>query len=172
MPSASQPRSASPTALLALALLGCGAAAQSQPPVTAAAAAPTRPPAQDDDLVGVAVRFGTAALGGDRAIARRLTLTHAELVAMTTRRVTAADYEREVSGFLDGLAREGGEAGPVKVTAKLVKTETLAPGEKRRRFVQIGVVQLIVTDGSGQAHDGPPFLFVHTDAGWRYAVRQ
>jgi hypothetical protein len=163
-------------ALVWLAVLGCGSAPPASstvaPAPSAARPAVAHAPASGDgDLADVAARFGTAALRGDRPTARHLTLTYDEVVAMTTKQVTRDDYEQEVTSFLDGLAREGGEAGPVHVTAHVTRTETLRPSEKRRRFLQIGIVQITVTGRDGQAHDGPPFLFVHTEAGWRYSVK-
>jgi hypothetical protein len=159
-------------ALLALAVLGCGPAQPAPSSVTPAKPAVAQAPASGDgDLADVAARFGTAALGGDRPTARHLTLTYDDVVAMTTKQVTREDYEHEVTSFLDSLAREGGENGPVHVTARVTRTETLRPSEKRRRFLQIGIAQISVTGRDGQAHDGPPFLFVHTDAGWRFSVK-
>jgi hypothetical protein len=139
----------------------------------AKATAPNETPRIDEnDLGAVANQFVTASLHGDRKLARHLMLSYDELVAITTKSVDRADYEREVADFLDGRAREGKEAGEATITAKVERVQKLEPSEKVRRAVEFGIVKFAVTE-NGTTHDAPfPMFFVRTDAGWRFTLHQ
>jgi hypothetical protein len=146
----------------------------SPPAGSATSAAPTSPAEapriDENDLEAVANQFMTASLHGNRKLASHLMLSYDELVALTTKPIVRADYEHEVSDFLDGHVREGKQGGEATIAAKVVRVQKREPSEKLRRATEFAVVKFVVTE-DGATHEGPMF-FVRTAAGWRCTWHQ
>lgn len=120
----------------------------------------------------VAMRWGRAALGGNRADVIALSLTHAELSAISNKSIEKTDYDEELASVIESLAREGREnPGGKLVSAKVAQRKTLPVGEKVKREIEIAAVVLVVED-KGEKHEGMPMFFVRLDTGWRFTPRK
>ncbi len=148
------------TLLLVIFLCACGGTEKNSDPDAVAT------------VEDVALRWGRAALGGNRAEAIALSLTHTELSAISNKSIEKADYDEELASVIDGMAREGRENPTGKVvSAKVAQRKTLPAGEKVKREIEIAAVVLVVED-KGEKHEGMPMFFVHLDAGWRFTPRK
>ncbi len=148
------------TLLLILVLCACGGSEKRSEPEAATT------------VEAVAMRWGRAALGGNRAEAIALSLTHAELSAISNKSIEKADYDEELASVIDGLAREGRENPTGKlVSTKVAQRKTLPVSEKVKREIEIAAVVLVVED-KGEKHEGMPMFFVRIDAGWRFTPRK
>ena len=142
---------------------GCGGADQKSEPT----------PAPQESIETVSLRWGKAALGGNKAEAMSLSLTHAQLVELSTKDIPKAEYDEELTSFLDGLAREGKENPGGKVVAtKIIERKTLPASEKVRRALDYALIRLVIEQDGAQAEAGPPLLFFRTDAGWRFSPKK
>ncbi len=142
--------------------LGCGGDQKSE-----------SPPAAQESIETVSLRWGKAALGGNKTEAIALSLTHAQLVELSTKDIAKADYDEELTSFLDGLAREGKENPASKVVAtKIIERKTLPASEKVRRALDYALVRLVLEQDGAQQEAGPPLLFFRTDAGWRFSPKK
>src|SRR5262245_60152613 len=108
---------------VALVLVACGPSSPRGPVGNA-----TGRGAAAERVEDIALRFRRAALAGDLALARSLTLTHEQFAELSTKPIDKTDYERERDELLASLGREGREnqSGEI-VEAKVVKTEQLSP---------------------------------------------
>lgn len=129
---------------------------------------PYRPPppmAVED----VATWFLKAALSGDDATARTLTLRYDQIAPISAKPGTEETWEATVKETLDQLAAEGGGEDEWKVDADVVERRTLDPDtdEKVIAPVQIAIVKLTV---NGQTE--MPLLFINTSEGWKYSPKK
>lgn len=142
---------------------GCGADQKSDPPVATA----------QESIEDVSLRWARAALGGNQAEAIALSMTHAQLVALSNKEISKADYDEELTEFLDGLAREGKENPSAKVVAtKIRERKTLPAGEKLKRAIEVAAIHLVIEQDGEQREAGPPLVFFRTDAGWRFSPKR
>jgi hypothetical protein len=151
-------------AVTALILVACSQPAREAPAPRAA-----------EPVEVVAARFGRAAFGGDREAALALSVSFADIAAVTT---SAADkgqpaWDEAVADFIERAAREGKEGPAFEVVgAKVLETRTLTPATdgKVLRDVEIAVVQLLVEeDGKPSGPQGIPLVFLRTAGGWRFS---
>jgi hypothetical protein len=162
-------------AIVILASTACGA---SPPPAAPAVRAGPASPGDETlpaetPVEEVAVRFGRAAIAGDRAAARALALTHAQLAGYLAEPPDEATYQAELERFLTGAAREASEATDPKVVgAKMVETATIPANPDVTRDVEYAAVKLVV-EQDGRTHESfVPFLFIRTDVGWRFSPKK
>jgi hypothetical protein len=158
------------TVLLICVLCACGGSEKKGEPGSASPAAPSAQPSLED----TSLKWVRAALGGRRAEALALSLTHAEFSSLTTKTIEKADYDEELGSFLDGLGREGSENAAIKVVAtRVAEKKTMPAGEKLKRETEIAMVYLVIEEPTGERHDtGMPMFFIRTDAGWRFSPRK
>jgi hypothetical protein len=144
-----------------IALLFVVAACQSVPKK------PFRPP-PPMTVEDVATWFMKAALAGDDATARTLTLRYDQVAQMTAKPDGEEKWETTVKDTLDRLAEEGGGEDDWKVEAESVERSTLDPEKDKKVIasVQVAIVTLAVN-----GHEGVPLLFVYTDEGWRFSPK-
>jgi hypothetical protein len=121
----------------------------------------------------VATRFGRAAFANDRAAALALTMTYDEVSALLRTPFPAANWEREVTTFLDQIAREaaGDGASSRVVGAKVLETRQLTPSKDRKvaRDAEAAIVQLVIEQAGDSQARGRPLIFIETAAGWRFS---
>jgi hypothetical protein len=133
---------------------------------------PTR--ADKLNVEDVALWFARAALSGDRATARSLTLTY-DQVAQLSNRAEPTEWEAAIVDVLDRMEREGAESGGQIVAATVVKRHRLEPGRDSKvlRAIDIAVVRYEVRERDGRTHPSPvPWIFMKTDAGWKFSPKQ
>lgn len=157
--------------LLVAVLWACGSDTNPGP---ANAGPSTSAPAAAASLEDVSLRWAKAAFGGSRDEAIALSLTHAQLMAITTKEIEKVEYDDELGRFLDGLQRESKENPGSKVTkTRIVEKRPLSVGDKRQQAVEIGVVYFTVEGSDGQPHESIlPMFFIRTDVGWRFSPKK
>lgn len=160
------------TLLLICGLCACSGSEKMSEPGSAAGS--TSAAASASSLEDVGLRWARAALGGQRAEALALSLTHAQFADLTTKTIEKADYDEELGSLLDGLGREGSENPGFKVVATRVgERRTLPAGEKLERETEIAALYLVIEEADGQRRDaGMPMFFIRTDAGWRFTPKK
>ena len=156
-------------AFLLVALLSCGGSHGTATPATNAAAPTTATPAPTYPVEDVALAFARAAVAGDRAKALSLAATFDQIRAMTER--DPKDWDAAIADVLDDLAREGKEHSFTVTRAEVKETRTLPADGKHERDLPVAYVQIFIKDDVVERPAGPVWLFVHTDAGWRFSPR-
>ena len=135
---------------------------------------PAEPRADSLAVEDVAMRFAQAALAGDRATARSLTLSY-DAVAQITKKADPKEWEEALEDVLRTMEREGKESGGQVTRATIVERRTLTPGRDAHvlREVAVAVISFEVRERDGRTHASPfPWLFIRTDAGWRFSPKQ
>ncbi|HUJ57482.1 MAG TPA: hypothetical protein VLX92_03290 [Kofleriaceae bacterium] len=160
--------------LAAVALVACGDP-RPAPPTAAAPAAP--PPASAPATAGAvepAMTLMRALIACDKAAARAGVISFDEASALSKRTGDRADYEAELTDFIDGRCREFKDGGAKLVGARVVKTRHVAVADEPDRLVRdldVAWVQYRF-EMDGKTDDaGPPLLFVATDHGWKLSIK-
>jgi hypothetical protein len=158
--------------LVLVALVACGSKPGVVTPPANATAAPagasTAPAARS--VEDTAVAFMRAATAGDRPQALSLTLTFDEIAAISSK-ADREEWDGELKSVLDDFAREGKEQ-PFNITRAEVKDkQTVKADDKVKRDTDIALVQIFMKDDDGEHPAGPVWLFVRTDAGWRFSPK-
>jgi hypothetical protein len=126
-------------------------------------------------LEDVAVAFAKAALSGDRETARSLALTHEQLAELATRAPDRATYDQELAAFLDKAALDNADnplpEGQI-VSARVVETHRVPPGDKVKREVELAAVYLVVERDGQRSDSNLPFFFIRTADGWRFSLQK
>jgi hypothetical protein len=135
---------------------------------------PDKSESAEQTLEDVSLRWARAALGGNRAEATALSLTHAQFAAITTKTIEKAEYDEELGALIGQLAREGTENAGMKIVAtKVGQKKTLPAGEKLRRETEIATVTLVIEAPDGKRQEvGMPMFFIRSDAGWRFSPKK
>lgn len=125
-----------------------------------------------------AMWFMRAALAGDQATARTMTLHWYELAQFTAPPHDAAkskEFEAALEDVLSRLEREGQEKEAEVMSVKVIDRRKLTPGKdsKVTKPVEIAIVQYEVKEPSGRRHTSPlPWFFVKTEDGWKFTPKK
>jgi hypothetical protein len=135
---------------------------------------PPRPHAGPrDPAAEAAMRLGAAWTACDMPAAMALSLTYEELVALTSKPIDRAEWNRDTHDFIDQRCREFAQSHGHVITATVVKTEHHDRGTDTELKVDVDItfVQFVIEE-NGQANlRGTLLPFVRTPDGFKFVSK-
>jgi len=119
------------------------------------------------------MRLGAAWTACDMPAAIALSLTYEEVVALTTKSIDRAEWNKDTLAFADQWCREFAQSHGHILTAKVVKTEHHDPGTdtELKADIDITFVQFVIEQNGEASLRGVLLSFVGTPDGLKFIAK-
>lgn len=165
--------------LAALVLSACASATAPTAQVelakpTASHALPEAPPPSQASVEDAALAFVALLERCDRRGAAAAAISYDEIASIATKDIPRDEFEKELSDFIAARCRELAEPHPKFVGATIQEQLHLTPekSHKVKREVDVAIVQLVTDEDGKKVDRGTPFVFIKTDAGWKFSPKK